>query len=133
VKVATRSRSAWYSSGTTGSGGHLSIHPAVPGRRRIAHLLSLGSLFAGDVEQDEHSPARRPSTDIQAILDVLNRREEDHVPEQHRVLLNLPGADLEGADLEGADLLDANEVTKKKLADAQSLQGATMPDGSKHH
>jgi uncharacterized protein YjbI with pentapeptide repeats len=65
------------------------------------------------VEQDEEPPVRRPPTDIQAILDVLNHREEDHVPEQHRVGLdlreaNLQGANLQAADLQGADLQGAN-------------------------
>jgi hypothetical protein len=43
----------------------------------------------------------------------------------------LQGADLQEADLRGADLLDA-KVTDEQLADTRSLQGATMPDGSKH-
>src|SRR5947209_5492574 len=43
----------------------------------------------------------------------------------------LEGAVLEGADLNGADLLGAS-VTTEQLEKAKSLQGATMPDGSKH-
>ncbi len=39
---------------------------------------------------------------------------------------SLIGADLRGADLEGAS------VTREQLAACESLQGATMPDGSKH-
>src|SRR5215212_8521563 len=39
----------------------------------------------------------------------------------------LPLADLSGADLRGADLREA-EVEEKQLADALSLEGATMPD-----
>ena len=71
-------------------------------------------------------------------MDVLNRREEDHVPEQHRVLLNLRGADLEGAGLRGTNLqaailqdsyLRGAKVTDEQLADAWSVQGATMPNG----
>src|SRR5579859_2973247 len=40
-------------------------------------------------------------------------------------------ADLSGADLSDADLLGA-QVTTEQLAVAESLKGATMPDGSKH-
>ncbi len=54
---------------------------------------------------------------------------------------NLRGADLTGADLRaailrGADLswshLIRGSVTKDQLAQARSLRGATMPDGTKH-
>ena len=59
---------------------------------------------------------------------------------------DLEGADLEGADLEWADLKGANlskanlecanlsgaNVTDEQLAQAKSLKGATMPDGTKH-
>jgi hypothetical protein len=44
---------------------------------------------------------------------------------------NLSGADLSGADLSGAILVGAI-VTNKQLAEAKSLAGATMPDGTKH-
>jgi uncharacterized protein YjbI with pentapeptide repeats len=40
----------------------------------------------------------------------------------------LYGVNLRGADLQGADLQDA-KVADEQLADALSLQGATMPDG----
>jgi len=46
---------------------------------------------------------------------------------------NLSGADLSDANLSGADLRDVRRVDKNKLeGEARSLQGATMPDGSKH-
>jgi hypothetical protein len=49
---------------------------------------------------------------------------------------DLTGADLTGADLTGADLSDVNLtsaiVTQEQLAAVESLNGATMPDGSKH-
>jgi hypothetical protein len=48
-----------------------------------------------------------PRTDIQAVLDVLKRREEDHVPEKHRVRLDLRGTNLQGATLFRADLQGA--------------------------
>jgi uncharacterized protein YjbI with pentapeptide repeats len=44
---------------------------------------------------------------------------------------DLTGADLDGARLDGANLTGA-VVGSKQLAQAQSLQGATLPDGSKH-
>jgi len=54
---------------------------------------------------------------------------------------NLTRADLTGADLTGANLTDADLtgadltgaiVSSQQLAQARSLQGATLPDGSKH-
>jgi uncharacterized protein YjbI with pentapeptide repeats len=41
------------------------------------------------------------------------------------------GADLSGADLSGADLTKA-EVTRDQLQKAASLEGATLPDGSRY-
>jgi hypothetical protein len=54
---------------------------------------------------------------------------------------NLAGADLNSADLTGANLREADlggatllsaKVTPDQLAQAKSLQGATLPDGSSH-
>ncbi len=49
---------------------------------------------------------------------------------------DLSGADLSGADLSGADLSLANlsgaKVTQEQLKKAESLEGVTMSDGSKH-
>ena len=94
----------------------------------------------GVEQQGEESPVSRPPTaDIQAILDVLNRREEAHVPEQHRVYLdlhkanlaetnlaetNLSKANLQGADLRGAYLVDAN--LKGAHLRGANLQGAIL-------
>lgn len=44
---------------------------------------------------------------------------------------DLRGADLSGADLSGARLLSA-KVTEAQLEQAESLAGATMPDGTQH-
>ncbi len=48
----------------------------------------------------------------------------------------LSDADLSGADLNGTDLSNVNlegaKVTSEPLARAESLRGATMPDGSVH-
>jgi len=67
-----------------------------------------------DVEQDEESTVRRPPTDIQAILDVLKRRDEHlvpkpppHTPHTHRLSLDLRESNLDRANLFGADLQDA--------------------------
>jgi hypothetical protein len=49
---------------------------------------------------------------------------------------NLEGANLEGANLEGANLEGANlegaDISKDQLSKVASLEGATMPDGTKH-
>jgi uncharacterized protein YjbI with pentapeptide repeats len=45
---------------------------------------------------------------------------------------NLERADLRGADLSGADLLGARGVTEGQLEQAESLEGATMPNGQKY-
>jgi hypothetical protein len=70
------------------------------------------------VEQQGKEPTvwRRPPTDIQAILDVLERCEEDRVPEQHRVRLDLHEANLQGASLGTANLVKVN------------LQGANLQE-----
>jgi len=62
--------------------------------------------------------------------------QEANLPRANLYEADLQGAYLEGADLqeailEGAILLRA-KVTDEQLADALSLQGATMPDGSPH-
>jgi uncharacterized protein YjbI with pentapeptide repeats len=44
---------------------------------------------------------------------------------------NLSGADLSRADLSGANLKNAN-VTEEQLEQAESLEGATMPNGQKY-
>ncbi len=77
--------------------------------------------------------------DILAILDVLERREEERVPEAHHVRINLSGANLQsaglhdanlqrailyGADLQGAFLSRAN-LQGAALAGA-NLQGAKL-------
>jgi hypothetical protein len=46
---------------------------------------------------------------------------------------NLSGANLSGADLSGANLSEAKGVTEERLEEqAKTLEGATMPDGSKY-
>ena len=61
-----------------------------------------------DIKHDgQATPLRGVPTDIQAILDVLVRREEERVPEQHRVRLDLREANLLGANLQEANLYEA--------------------------
>jgi hypothetical protein len=83
---------------------------------------------------------RRPTADIQAILDVLSRAQY-RVPEKYRTRPDLHEANLQGANLLGANLQEADlggaylpdaEVADEQLAEARSLQGATMPDGQKY-
>ena len=70
------------------------------------------------------TPDRRtPPADIQAILNVLRRRDEDRVPMRYRAPLDLRGANLREANLQGANLQGANLV-------GANLVGAIMPDGS---
>ncbi len=46
---------------------------------------------------------------------------------------NLSGAKLNGANLSEADLTDASGISPEELKNqAESLKGATMPNGSKH-
>jgi hypothetical protein len=127
---------------------------------------------SSDVEADEGTKQptappepRRPTADIQAILDVL-KRAQTRVPEEYRTppdlheanlqrailqgvnlqdahldIANLQGALLEGVTLPGAYLggarldeanLQGAKVARVQLDDTLSLQGATMPNGSKY-
>jgi hypothetical protein len=63
-----------------------------------------------------------PRTDIQAILRVLNRREEDRVPKNHRV----QSLDLRGTNLQEAWLWEA-DLSEAMLGDSV-LQGANLFD-----
>jgi uncharacterized protein YjbI with pentapeptide repeats len=45
---------------------------------------------------------------------------------------NMSGAYLNGADLSEADLSGATGWTEKQLTAAESLKGATMPNGQKY-
>jgi uncharacterized protein YjbI with pentapeptide repeats len=70
------------------------------------------------------SDIQEPSVDIQAILDVLIRRDERHVPEGYRVHLNLDRTDLRGARLDEADLQEIS-LTAADLRGAD-LRGAFL-------
>jgi hypothetical protein len=82
------------------------------------------------VEQDAEPTPRRPAADIQAILNVLNRRQLRSVPKDRMHHLDLRGADLEraslvGANLEGANLqeaaLEVADLRKAVLREARNL------------
>jgi hypothetical protein len=60
-----------------------------------------------DAEPDAEPTPTKPPTDIQAILEVFKRREDDRVPEKHRVHVDLQGTDLQGANLAEANLKGA--------------------------
>jgi uncharacterized protein YjbI with pentapeptide repeats len=70
---------------------------------------------------------RRPTADIQAILDVL-RRAQTRLPEEYRTRLDLHEATLQSANLQGATLQSANLVGTN-LQEA-SLQGAILEEAN---
>jgi Pentapeptide repeats (8 copies) len=55
--------------------------------------------------------------DIQAALDVIGRRQEEHMPEEYRVSLDLQKTDLSGTSLVGANLSGA-DLTQTNLSGA---------------
>jgi uncharacterized protein YjbI with pentapeptide repeats len=59
----------------------------------------------GEKQITEATPS--PTADVRAILDVFKRREEDSVPQKHRVRLDLRETSLIEADLRSADLRGA--------------------------
>jgi hypothetical protein len=62
-------------------------------------------------EQHAEPAQKTPFTDIQAILEVIKRREENAVPEEHRIdALDLRETDLRGANLFGAHLRERSSV-----------------------
>jgi hypothetical protein len=104
------------------------------------------------VEQDAEPTLRRLPTDIQTILDVLNRREEERIPKDDRVLLDLrgaflggatlqgatfeqaflDGAFLQGANLQGANLQEAEELTQDQIERAIGSNETELPEGLNH-
>jgi hypothetical protein len=67
----------------------------------------------------------------EANLSGANLRKTD-LREADLSEVNLSRANLSDADLNKADLSDATGVTDEQLAQAKTLEGATMPDGSTH-
>jgi len=62
---------------------------------------------------------------------VVDGQAQETSAQQSRVRADLPGVNLNQADLERANLAGA-KVTGEQLAQARSLRGATLPDGTKH-
>ena len=109
------------------------------------HSVDSISSETGEVargNKQEEATSHQVPIDVQAILTVLGRREENRVPEENRVILDLQEVDLRGANLdeahlekallrrahlEGADLLEAN-MEEALLRDAH-LEGAFL-DGA---
>ena len=86
-----------------------------------------------DAKQEAQHAPNEPSADIQAILDVLGRREEDRVPKEYRVRPNLRRTNLEGAILYRADLVEA-DLYRANLREADlvgaDLRGASLKEAS---
>ena len=62
--------------------------------------------------------------DVQAALDVLGRRQDERIPDEYRVSLDLRRADLSGATLTGANLSGAH-LSRANLSRA-TLYGANL-------
>ncbi len=91
-----------------------------PKRKRILlqFLYEAGLIFGNRPIEAESIPRTPPIVE----LDGAALREAD-----------LSGANLRRADLRGADIEGAKGKSKDELEDhSSSLEGATMPDGSKH-
>jgi uncharacterized protein YjbI with pentapeptide repeats len=91
-------------------------------RANLNHVHSYGAIFVKSdlTEADLY----------EADLEEANLRRADLVG-ANLVGANLRGVNLVGADLRGADLSGAT-VTTEQLGTATSLEGAIMPNGTKH-
>lgn len=87
-----------------------------------AGLAELGSPLGGDILRKKNLSG--------SYLNEAKLRKTD-LRETNLTGAHLTGADLRSADLSGADMRKAI-VTDKQLKTARSLEGAIMPDGSKH-
>jgi uncharacterized protein YjbI with pentapeptide repeats len=100
-----------------------------------AHLdyahLSETDLHEADLVEANLSSAKLRGADLSdAKLSRANLSEAD-LSEANLFMAELDEANLKDANLNGADLTFA-VITTEQLDKAKSLQGATMPDGSKH-
>ncbi len=111
--------------GTILEGAHLErgrLHGAILGKAHLeaAHLesahLQEANLHGAILESAHLEAANLQGADLRGAI--------------------LEGAHLEEADLQGADLRQANltgaTITEEQWSQAKSLEGATMPDGTKH-
>ena len=119
---------------------------------RMAELLLKEKLRESAPEDEVRAVARARTSTALRRLDVRRNTaliqflyESDLIANDDRLQLliglDLSGANLQGADLQEADLqgvylqgaiLQGAMVTDEQLAKAVSLEGATMPDGTKH-
>ena len=110
---------AWLGTGTMRGGGGL-----------VCADLSGANLSGADLWGADLSGNLSSAILIRAIL-IRADLSEAFLSEATLSNANQNGADLSDANLRGANLRGAI-VTQEQLAKAKSLQGATMPDGSKH-
>jgi hypothetical protein len=91
-------------------------------------VLDSASNEAAEPEKDSaqrvEPTSRTPRTDIQAVLNVLKRREEDRVLEKHRVRLDLRRTDLRRANLYGAKFREAD--LQGAFLQGANFQGANL-------
>lgn len=102
---------------------------------RAANLRGV-NLRGADLRGADLSRANLVGADLREVdLDGANLREANlHWADLISANLSrayLGSADLSGADLSGADLRNVEELTARQLEQAYSLEGATIPDGSK--
>src|SRR5215208_5616278 len=65
---------------------------------------------------------------IRAIADVIRRlHEEDGMPEEHLVRLDLHNTNLQRANLQGADLQEVNGLTQEQLEQATGDEATKLP------
>jgi hypothetical protein len=99
------------------------VRANAPRPSRGQHALSSAATEAPkqneDTDEEWSSTSQRLNADIQAILDVVSRRNVERVPENYRVRLSLERTDLRGAGLDGANLQDVNFIEA-------DLRGATL-------
>jgi uncharacterized protein YjbI with pentapeptide repeats len=104
-------------------------------------ILTEVNLSKADLHEADLREANLSKTNLRrAILTEVNLSKADlheadlreaNLSGAHLSEANLSGADLSGANLSGANLRRAR-VTNTQLAQAKSLRGARMPDGTKH-
>ncbi len=94
---------------------------------RRANLSDTVLVGANLLPYDETQPAKLNAPSLLNGADPSNIDSSN----DHLTPTNLGGADLSNADLSGA-YLTSSKVSKEQLDTCKSLQGATMPDGSKH-
>jgi uncharacterized protein YjbI with pentapeptide repeats len=92
-----------------------------------ANLSDTVLVGANLLPNDETQPAKFNAPSLLNGADPSNIDSSN----DHLTPTNLGGADLSNADLSGAYLTGAG-VSEEQLDTCKSLQGATMPDGSKH-